>query len=91
MKVSGISLCIIIALATGSSLNVARAADREASIKQCVTDNKDEGQAAEAVSSYCSCMAGKMSASETASITDWEASHKAEMDACAAGANWQSD
>ena len=91
MRVGSISLAFVIALTLGGSLGSARAADRDATIKQCVTDNRDEGQTAEAVSSYCSCMAGKIAASESASITEWEGSHKAEMDTCAAGADWKTE
>jgi len=41
-------------------------------ITQCVADNKDEGQTAEVVLAYCTCMNGKMSSNETRSVTQWE-------------------
>ena len=91
MKISGISLAITIALASVAPLSPVHAADRDARIKQCVSDNKDEKQTPEAVSSYCSCMTDKMPSSETSSVTEWESSHQPEQDSCATGANWKFD
>jgi hypothetical protein len=58
-------------------------------VGQCVSDNKDEGQSVDVVTSYCSCMNDQMSSSESQSITQWEKTHKKEMDACAAKAGWK--
>ncbi|MBS0245716.1 MAG: hypothetical protein JSR61_03780 [Proteobacteria bacterium] len=58
-------------------------------IGQCVTDNKDEGQTAQVIMSYCTCMNNKMSSSETRTITQWEKTHKREMEACATQAGWK--
>ena len=58
-------------------------------VGQCVSDNKDEGQSVDVVTSYCSCMNDQMSSSESQSITQWERTHKKEMDACAAKAGWK--
>ena len=91
MRISSVSV-LVVAIGMGAvSLGPAKAADRDAAVKQCVVDNKDEHQAPEAISSYCTCMAGKMPDTEKASVTEWEGAHKAEMDACAAGANWKAD
>ncbi|HVV94948.1 MAG TPA: hypothetical protein VHD15_16165 [Hyphomicrobiales bacterium] len=58
-------------------------------IKQCVADNKDEGQSAETIAVYCSCMDNKMSNNETRSITQWEKSHPAAQEACSKQAHWK--
>lgn len=89
MKASGTFLVMGILVAVGGS--PAWAADRDARIKQCVTDNGDETQPPETISSYCSCMADKMPSSETSSITEWESKNSSEMDACAAGAHWHNE
>ena len=64
-------------------------ADDTAWINKCVNDNKDEGQSADVVKSYCSCMNSKMSDNETASVTTWEKSHKKEADECSKQAGWK--
>ncbi len=53
---------------TFASLPAFADADDAAWIKRCVSDNAGEGQTAETVAVYCSCMNGKMSSSETQSI-----------------------
>jgi hypothetical protein len=58
-------------------------------IGQCVSDNKDEGQTPQVITSYCTCMNDKMSSNETRSITQWEKTHKREMEACATQAGWK--
>jgi hypothetical protein len=58
-------------------------------VGQCVSDNKDEGQSVDVIASYCSCMNDQMSSSESQSITQWEKSHKKEMEACATKAGWK--
>ena len=64
-------------------------ADDDAWIAKCVGDNADQGQTAETIAVYCSCMNGKMSTSETLSITAWEKLHPAEEKACSKAANWK--
>jgi hypothetical protein len=64
-------------------------ADDDAWIAKCVGDNSDQGQSAETIATYCSCMNGKMSTSETLSITAWEKIHPAEEKACSKAANWK--
>jgi hypothetical protein len=58
-------------------------------INQCIKDNKDEGAKAPVVRKYCECMNGKMDASETRSITQWEKTHKKERDECSKQAGWK--
>ncbi|HEX2592353.1 MAG TPA: hypothetical protein VHL34_12695 [Rhizomicrobium sp.] len=58
-------------------------------VSQCIADNKDQGQPASVISSYCTCMNDKMPSDATQSITQWEKSHKAEADACSAQAGWK--
>jgi hypothetical protein len=63
--------------------------DDAAWIKKCVNDNKREGATPEVVAAYCSCMNGKMSSSETLSVTAWEKSHPTEMAACDKESGWK--
>jgi hypothetical protein len=64
-------------------------ADDAAWIKRCVNDNKREGATPEVVAAYCSCMNGKMSTSETLSITAWEKTHPDEMAPCDKESGWK--
>jgi hypothetical protein len=74
----------------GVSTTAVRAnADDVAWIKRCISDNAEEGQTAETVSVYCSCMNNKMSSDETLSITAWEKLHPAEQEACSKKARWR--
>lgn len=57
-------------------------------VAKCVRDNKDQGQSVETLTTYCTCMNGKMSSSETQSISSWEKTHKAENDECSKKAGW---
>jgi L-asparagine transporter-like permease len=57
-------------------------------IKQCVADNKDEGQTSETIQQYCTCMNSQMSSAETMSVTAWEKSHPKEVEACAKKSGW---
>jgi hypothetical protein len=63
--------------------------DDAAWIKKCVNDNKREGATPEVVAAYCSCMNGKMSSSETLSVTAWEKTHPTEMAACDKESGWK--
>lgn len=63
-------------------------ADDTAWINKCIADNKDEGQTSETVKTYCTCMNGYMSSSETASITSWEKTHPKENEDCSKKAGW---
>lgn len=58
-------------------------------INQCVDDNKNEGAKKEVILKYCTCMNNKMDDNETRSITQWEKTHKKEMDACSKQAGWK--
>lgn len=58
-------------------------------VAKCVSDNKDQGQAVEVLTSYCACMNNLMPSSETASVTTWEKTHKAESDDCSKKAGWK--
>jgi hypothetical protein len=64
-------------------------ADDDAWIAKCVKDNADQGQSAETIAVYCSCMNEKMSTQETLSITAWEKQHPAEEKACSTAAKWK--
>jgi hypothetical protein len=82
MTFSRIALIAIAAVAMAPGVGPAFAADDAARIKQCVADNQAEGQTEAVVAAYWSCMSKKMSASDTQSITTWEASHFSEQKAC---------
>ena len=64
-------------------------ADDDAWIAKCVKDNGDQGQSADTVAVYCSCMNGKMGTNEMLSITAWEKQHPDEEKACSAAAGWK--
>jgi len=77
------------AFATVHAGPAAADADDKAWIAKCIKDNADQGQSADVVKSYCTCMNDKMSSSETESITTWEKTHKKEADECSAQAGWK--
>ena len=58
-------------------------------IAQCIRDNKDAKVPVEVITKYCTCMNNKMDDNETQSITQWEKTHKTEMDACSKEAGWK--
>ena len=90
MKIFSSSLLIASAILAISAAQPAFAnADDDAWIAKCVGDNADQGQSPETIAVYCSCMNGKMSTSETLSITAWEKLHPAEEKACSKAANWK--
>jgi hypothetical protein len=90
MKLFSSSLLIASAILAVSAAQPAFAnADDDAWIAKCVGDNADQGQSPETIAVYCSCMNGKMSTSETLSITAWEKLHPAEEKACSKAANWK--
>jgi hypothetical protein len=58
-------------------------------INKCIADNKAEGQTAETVKTYCTCMNNKMDDNETQSISQWEKTHKKENEECSRKAGWK--
>lgn len=93
MKKSIVTIFAASALLTAFSVSAALAqrqtADDVAWVKRCVTDNKDEGQAADVVLAYCTCMNNEMSSSETRSVTAWEKANPKIADACGRKAGWK--
>jgi hypothetical protein len=90
MKFGVAALLIAASFLAMSPVNPAFAnADDAAWIKRCVNDNKREGATPEVVAAYCSCMNGKMSTSETLSVTAWEKTHPDEMAACDKESGWK--
>ena len=92
MKIAAACLAVVSFAAFVSIAPVGPAfanADDDAWIAKCVGDNADQGQSAQTIAVYCSCMNGKMSTSETLSITAWEKTHPAEEKACSKAANWK--
>ena len=85
---------IAIAFLLGASIlapkpTLAATADDVKWINQCVDDNKNEGAKRDVILKYCTCMNNKMDNNETRSITQWEKTHKKEMDACSKQAGWK--
>jgi hypothetical protein len=83
---------LVFASALGATIAVGPAYANSDDVKwiaKCVSDNSDQGQSAQVISAYCTCMNDKMSSSETLSITAWEKSHPAEQEACSKQANWK--
>ena len=90
MKLGAAALLIAVSFVSLSAVVPAFAdGDDAAWIKKCVNDNKREGATPEVVAAYCSCMNGKMSSSETLSVTAWEKTHPAEMAACDKESGWK--
>ena len=57
-------------------------------VAQCIKDNADAKVGPEVVKSYCVCMNNKMDENETKTISQWEKTHKSEMEACEKSAGW---
>jgi hypothetical protein len=91
MTLIRIPLIAVAVVAMASGLGPVAKADDAARIKECVADNQGEGQSADVVASYCSCMNKKMGGSETQSITTWENSHPSEQKACSEEAGAKSN
>lgn len=90
MKLPILTLAAAMAFSAVVAVGPARAdADDAKWVAQCVKDNKDEGQAVDVITSYCTCMNNKMSSNETRSITQWEKANKREMEACSIQAGWK--
>jgi hypothetical protein len=64
-------------------------ADNAKWIGDCMLDNKDEGQAADVVTKYCTCMNNEMSDSETRSVTEWEKANPKVMEKCSKESGWK--
>lgn len=93
MKTRLATFAILSVLASAFAVGPA-AAQRQSSddtkwITRCVSDNKDEGQAAPVILAYCSCMNNKMSNNETRSITQWEKANPNAAEACGRQAGWK--
>ncbi len=89
MRFTHVAALVLAGMLTPATLGPALAnSDDAAWIKKCVADNKDEGQSAAVIASYCSCMDNKMSDSETLSISAWEKTHPNEQEACSKEAGW---
>ncbi|HEY5796440.1 MAG TPA: hypothetical protein VIU82_15635 [Bosea sp. (in: a-proteobacteria)] len=63
-------------------------ADDRKWINQCLSDNQDAKASASVVAAYCTCMNGKMSDSETRSITQWEKANPNARRACERESGW---
>ncbi|WP_457106685.1 hypothetical protein [Methylobacterium sp. P5_C11] len=86
LAIPTLACTLLLAVPTIASAN----ADDVAWIKRCIADNADEGQSADTLAVYCSCMNNKMSSDETLSITAWEKRHPEEQEACSRKARWRS-
>ncbi len=86
---SVLASALMAAVAASPALAQRQTSDDVAWIKRCVSDNKGEGQSAEVVLAYCTCMNNEMSSSETRSITAWEKANPKIADACGRKAGWK--
>jgi hypothetical protein len=86
---SRVSLVIFLLLAAGRLPALADADDQKW-VRHCVSDNRDEGQTAYVVETYCTCMTDKMPSSATQSVSAWEKTHFEEQEACSKEAGWNS-
>jgi hypothetical protein len=64
-------------------------ADDSKWIGDCVIENKDEGQPADVVTKYCTCMNNEMSDDETRSVTEWEKANPKTMEKCSKESGWK--
>jgi hypothetical protein len=71
-----------------SAAAFAQSADDKKWVNQCLSDNKDAKVSASVVSTYCTCMNGKMSDNETRSITQWEKANPNARKACERESGW---
>ncbi|MBF0191921.1 MAG: hypothetical protein HQL99_12405 [Magnetococcales bacterium] len=58
-------------------------------VRQCIRDNKREGQSRRTVEAYCECMGDKMPDHERRPISAWEDAHPRIMKACERRAGWR--
>lgn len=65
-------------------------ADDRKWIGECIVDNKDEGQTAQVVQAYCTCMNNLMGDNERRSITQWEKANPRAQERCSKQAGWTS-
>jgi hypothetical protein len=84
-----IAAALVPLFAAGPATAQRQSADDVRWIRECVTDNKDEGQSADVVLAYCTCMNNEMSSNETRSITQWEKANPRTAEACSRRAGWR--
>jgi hypothetical protein len=93
MKVTFLALCVGAVVATGAVSPVLAQrmnADDVKWINQCISDNKGQPGATDAiVRKYCMCMNEKMDNNESQSISTWEKSHPTERAACDKESGWK--
>jgi hypothetical protein len=93
MKITFLALCVGSVVAAGAVSPVLAQrmnADDVKWINQCITDNKGQPGATDAiVRKYCMCMNEKMDNNETQSISTWEKSHPTERAACDKESGWK--
>jgi hypothetical protein len=58
-------------------------------IGDCVIENKDEGQSADVVTKYCTCMNNEMSDDESRSVTEWEKANPKVTEKCSKESGWK--
>ena len=58
-------------------------------VRKCVQDSEGMAASQEVKLMYCTCMVGKMSATETRSVTVWEQANVAEARECAQLSGWK--
>jgi hypothetical protein len=89
ISVTTIGFAVLAVVLAAGPAPAQQSADDVKWIRQCVADNKDEGQTAPVVLAYCTCMNDRMSNNETRSITQWEKANPRTAEACGRQAGWK--
>ncbi|MBF0341227.1 MAG: hypothetical protein HQL95_09750 [Magnetococcales bacterium] len=63
--------------------------ERRDLVKECIRDNRSEGQRRHTVAKYCNCMKDTMPSHETRSIESWEKHHPRAQEKCEREAGWR--
>jgi hypothetical protein len=85
MRTGLVALSLFACLITGSAM---AQTDDVRWVNQCVRDSAGYNVSQQVKVMYCTCMVGKMSDSETRSVTQWERANPAARDDCARRAGW---
>jgi hypothetical protein len=90
MKLTAAVLTLVASmLGTNAAFAQAMTTDDLKWVNQCITDNRNEGAAADVVRKYCICMNEKMDNNETRSISVWEKANPRAREACSREAGWR--
>jgi hypothetical protein len=89
MKIVAVTAYALSTLFLAAPAVHSQTADDKKWVNECIQDNQDQGQTAQTIRTYCTCMNDQMSETETQTITQWEKTHKKEADMCSSKAGWK--